>query len=76
MERARTGPGSRLPRELSSAVRPPRMPTIAGSVRGGPTDAGRQLLRTTRSGSPGFQIVTSIAPSTISTDDAPVRSAT
>jgi hypothetical protein len=40
------------------------------------TATGRQLLRTTRSGSPGFQIVTSIAPSTISTDDAPVRSAT
>ncbi|TQM45216.1 hypothetical protein FB388_2614 [Pseudonocardia cypriaca] len=36
----------------------------------------RQVFRTTRSGSPGFQIVTAIPPSTISTDDAPVRSAT
>jgi hypothetical protein len=49
---------------------------LLGGTMGVRAPGAGQVLRTTRSGSPGFQTVTSIAPSTISTDDAPVRSAT
>ena len=47
----------------------------ASPPRARPSRRRRQCLRTTRSGAPGFQIVTSMWPPPTSTAAAPVRSA-